>query len=181
MKRKNNKIDVAEFRGRQVVGFMSVQNFRRLDWIIREHDVKTIIELGAFVGLSTCFFAERVEHVWTVDHFQVEAQDYPNYLRPIHESAAQDQYAEFLRNTLAYRNITGIRMSFEEALALPLEADMVYIDAAQPYEKFKAVVDAWVPRARKVIAGDDTQAPGVRRTVQGLGVEVTERTWWKPL
>jgi len=179
--KKSEKVDVAVFRGRQVVGFMAESTFARLDWIISAFNVKTVIELGAFVGLSTCFFAERVEHVWTVDHFRVESQDYPRYLRPIHEAAAADQYAEFLRNTLAYRNITGIKMSFEEALALPLEADLVYIDAAQPYAKFRKVVEAWKPRARKVIAGDDTQASGVRRTVEGLGVEVTERTWWLPL
>lgn len=179
--RKTGKVDVAEFRGRQVVGFMTESTLARLDWIISTYNVETVVELGAFVGLSTCFFAERVEHVWTVDHFNVESQEYPRYLRPIHEPAAADQYAEFLRNTLAYRNITGIRMSFDEALALPLEADLVYIDAAQPYAKFKATVDGWMPRARKVIAGDDTQAAGVRRTVKGLGVEVTERTWWLPL
>jgi predicted O-methyltransferase YrrM len=175
------KIDVAEFRGRQVVGFMSEEIFTRLDWLIRKYEIRTVVELGAFVGLSTCFLAERVERVITVDNFDVAAQDYKPYLRPIHEAAAADQYAEFLRNTLAYPNITGIRMDFLQAAALPIEADMVYIDGVQSYPTFKKIVNAWLPKARKVIAGDDTQAKAVRRTVEAMGVRVVERTWWKPL
>lgn len=176
-----NKIDVAEFAGRQVVGFMTDETLARLDWLITEYEVKTVIELGAFVGLSTCFMAERVDHVWTVDNFDVRSQDYPSYLRDIHEAAADDQYKTFLENTLPYRNITGIRMDFLEAAELPLEADMVYIDGVQSYPAFKRIVEAWMPKARKVIAGDDTQAKAVYRTVREIGVKPTERTWWKVL
>lgn len=176
------KIDVAEFRGRQVVGFMTDAIFNRLDQLIRDHDVKTVIELGAFVGLSTCFLAERVERVITVDNFDVRAQDYKKYLRPVHEPAADDQYRVFLENTLAYSNITGIRMDFLEAASLPIEADMVYIDGVQSYPAFKRIVNAWLPKARKVIAGDDTQAKAVSRTAREIGAApITERTWWKVL
>lgn len=176
------KIDVAEFRGRKVVGFMSEQIFDRLDWLISTYKVKTVVELGAFVGLSTCFLAERVDHVWTVDNFDVRAQDYKPYLRPVHEPAADDQYRTFLENTLAYPNITGIRMGFLEAAGLPLEADMVYIDGVQSYPAFKRIVEAWMPKARTVIAGDDTQADAVRRVAEEIGAEpIIERTWWKPL
>lgn len=176
------KVDSAEFRGREVVGFMTDQTLARLEWLISEHDVKTVIELGAFVGLSTCFMAERVERVITIDNFDVHSQDYPSYLRPIHEPAAEDQYRTFLENTLAYPNITGIRMDFLEAAELPIEADMVYIDGVQSYPAFKQIVDAWLPKARKVIAGDDTQAKAVRRTAAEIGAaRITERTWWKIL
>ena len=162
---------------------MSTAIFDRLDQLIRDHDVKTVVELGAFVGLSACFIAERVDHVWTVDNFDVRAQDYKPYLRPVHEAAAADQYGEFLRNTLAYPNITGIRMGFLEAAALPLEADMVYIDGVQSYPAFKQIVEAWLPKARKIIAGDDTQSKVVRRVAKEVcGVtRFTERTWWKIL
>lgn len=73
-------------------------------------------------------------------------------------------------------------MDFLEAAELPIEADMVYIDGVQSYPAFKAIVDAWLPKARKVIAGDDTQAKAVRRTAAEIGAErITERTWWKIL
>jgi predicted O-methyltransferase YrrM len=173
---------VAEFNGRKVVGFMSQGIFDRLDQLVTDHQVKTVVELGSFVGLSTCFLAERVERVITVDNFNVRAQDYKNYLRPIHEHAADDQYAEFLRNTLSYPNITGLRMDFLEAARLGFEADMVYIDGVQSYPAFKAIVEAWLPLARKVIAGDDTQSKIVRRVAEEIGAEpITERTWWKIL
>lgn len=176
------RIDQAEFKGRIVVGFMADQIFDRLDWLITTYNVRTVIELGAFVGLSTCFMAERVDRIITIDNFDVRAQDYKSYLRPVHEPAADDQYAEFLRNTLAYPNITGIRMDFLEAARLPIEADMVYIDGVQSYPAFKQIVEAWLPKARNVIAGDDTQAAVVRRVAGEIGAEpITERTWWKPL
>lgn len=176
------KIDVAEFNGRQVVGFMTHGIFQRLDQLIRDHDVKTVIELGPFVGLSTCFFAERVDRVITIDNFQIRQQDYKPYLRPIHESAADDQYRTFLENTLAYPNITGIVGDFLHSATLPIEADLVYIDGVQSYEAFKQIVTAWLPKARKVIAGDDTQSKVVRRVAAEIGAEpITERTWWKIL
>ena len=156
--------------------------FARLDQLIRDHQVKTVIELGPFVGLSTCFFAERVDRVITIDNFNIRGQDYKPYLRPVHEPAADDQYAEFLRNTLGYPNITGIVMDFLQAASLPVEADMVYIDGVQSYEPFKRIVNAWLPKARKVIAGDDTQSRVVRRVAEEVGAEpITERTWWKIL
>lgn len=176
------KIDVAEFNGRKVVGFMSQGIFNRLDQLIRDHDIRTVVELGPFVGLSTCFFAERVERVITIDNFQIRQQDYKPYLRPVHESAADNQYRVFLENTLSYPNITGIVGDFLDSASLPIEADMVYIDGVQSYEAFKAIVEAWLPKARKVIAGDDTQSAVVRRVATEIGAEpVTERTWWKIL
>jgi hypothetical protein len=59
---------------------------------------------------------------------------------------------------------------------------MVYIDGVQSYPAFKRIVEAWMPKARKVIAGDDTQAAAVKRTARELGAEYRKgRTWWKPL
>lgn len=169
-----------EFNGREVVGFMSQATLSRLDWLVREYDVKTVIELGAFVGLSTIWLAERVERVITIDNFDVNAHtNYKRYVQPMHEAAASDQYAEFLRNTINYPNIVGIWMDFFEAARLPIEADMVYIDGVQPYPQHRKLVELWLPKARKVIAGDDTKAPSVKQTCQDLGIEVTERTWWK--
>lgn len=175
-------IHVREIRGRDVYGFMSEGVLNRLDNLIATHNVRTVIELGAFVGLSTCFMAERVDRIITIDNFDVRSQDFHPYLRDYHEPIADDQYGEFLRNTLSYPNITGIRMGFLEAAALPIEADMVYIDGVQSYPNFKRIVEAWLPKARKVIAGDDSMEEPVRRVATEIGAApIEERTWWKVL
>lgn len=174
------------FNGREVVGFMSEDAFKRFDWLIETYDIKTIIELGSFVGLSTCYFAERVDRIYTVDNFDVYSQDYPNYVKGEgHVAAAQDQYREFLRNTLPFDNIVGLKMDFMEAVDVLPEVDMVYIDAVQSYKPFRAVLDAYLPKARKVIAGDDAHLSRdvVLRVAKELGGEAPpgERTWWKAL
>ncbi len=76
-------------------------------------------------------------------------------------------------------------MDFLEAVDVLPEVDMVYIDAVQSYPVFKKVVQTYLPKARKVIAGDDanisTQVVG--RVAQEIGGTVVrgERTWWKAL
>lgn len=170
-----------EFDGKEVVGFMDEGNFARFDWLIKTYEITSVIELGAFVGMSTIYFAQRVESVITIDNFDVEAQKgYPRYIRPIHEHAAANQYRVFLENTLAYPNIRGIVGDFLETASLPITADLVYIDGVQPYEEMLEIVKAWIPKARKVIAGDDANHPTVKRVAEEVGADATERTWWMP-
>lgn len=183
---------IQTFRGRKVVGFIQEPQFERLAWIIDEYQVDSVIEVGSFVGLSTCFFAERVGSVVAVDTFNAASAADPTldpFVRSYHRDAYRNQYFTFLQNTIAYPNIRGIRLPSLEAAKLDIEADMVYIDASHTYEAAKADIEAWLPHARKVIAGDDNLDTskkrshyGVQRAMAELGIpDSGERTWWKPL
>jgi cephalosporin hydroxylase len=174
-----------KFRGRKVVGFMSDRIFARLAQLIDEYDVDSVIEIGAFVGLSTCWFAERVDSVITVDMFNAKAlkdRTLDPYVQDHHRSAYHNQYPTFLANTLAYPNIRSIKMWSVDAARLPVEADMVYIDGSHSYEEALADIRAWRPHARRVLCGDDNwDKPhmGVKQALAEEGIRDSgERTWW---
>ncbi|KKK71927.1 hypothetical protein LCGC14_2909010, partial [marine sediment metagenome] len=173
----DNLIHTAFYEGRTVVGYMSEQSQCRLDWLIDEYDVRSIIEVGSFVGLSACFFAERVDQVVCVESFDAANSATFN---PVGVHVIADQYRTFLANTLAYPNIRHIVLPSLEAAALPLGADMVYIDADHTFEGTVADIEAWRPHANKLIAGDDNGDSrfGVSDALKTLGIpDSGERIW----
>ncbi len=177
----DNLIHTADHRGRTVVGYMSEQSQWRLDRLIDEYDVRSVIEVGTFVGLSACFFAERVDHVVCVDTFDATNSATFN---PVGVHIIEDQYRTFLENTVAYPHIRHIVLPSLEAATLPLVADMVYIDADHTSDAVIADVEAWTPHARKLIAGDDNgdERFGVSAALTALRIpDSGERIWWQSL
>lgn len=168
------------FRGREVKGFQSIAAFDELARLIRDYEVKSVIELGAYVGMSTCWFAEKGLDVISIDHFHVESQEWDPYWER-HQPSIPGQYLEFVRNTIAYPNIRGIVMDWDEAYQLDIEADMVYIDGVSPY--YRRHVEEWMPKARKVICGDDAYTPEVLDAINSIGAERghLQRVWYKPI
>ncbi len=177
----NNLIHTDTHRGRTVVGYMSEQSQWRLDQLITEYDVRSVVEVGTFVGLSACFFAERVGQVVCVDTFDATNSATFN---PVGVHIIEDQYRTFLENTVAYPNIRHIVLPSLEAATLPLSADMVYIDADHTTEAVVADIEAWIPHARQVICGDDNgdERFGVSQALTSLRIpDSGERIWWQSL
>lgn len=179
----NPHYHVGVHNGRVVYGYLTDGMRRQFTELIDRFQVRSVIEVGSFVGLTACWFAERVESVVTIDTFDI-ASCFPEMLDQMpreHYEAAQNQYFTFLENTVAYPNIRGIKLPSLEAARLPIEADLVYIDANHNYEPARADYEAWLPHARKVICGDDNtrQWPSIQRLAREVGADTTGRIWWK--
>ncbi len=177
----DNLVHTATHRGRPVVGYMSEQSRFRLDRLIYQYDIRSVIEVGTFVGMSACFFAERVADVVCVDTFDAVGSATFN---PVGVHIIENQYRTFLENTVAYPNIRSIVLPSLEAATLPLVADMVYIDADHTFEGTVADIETWTPHATKLICGDDNGDPrfGVSQAVASLGIpDSGERIWWQSL
>lgn len=174
--------DSAEHRGRTVLGYMNDSVRTTLQTLIDKYEVRSVIEIGSFLGLSACWFAERVESVVCVDVFDRNMS--PAMWRAMTVKATPEtmdsMYDVFLANTAAYPNITSHKMTSLEAAQLDLEADLVYLDGDHTYEGVTADIEAWRPRARKVLCGDDntTQWPSVQQAAREIGANVDERIWW---
>jgi predicted O-methyltransferase YrrM len=168
-------------RGRVVVGWFPDNARTTMQMLIDRYDVKTVIEIGSFVGLSACFFAERVDTVTCVDRFDRNVSRFATDVMGLEPA---DQHTLFKQNTAAYPNITSIKAdSLQAAEQADLVADLVFIDAGHEYEEVKADVEAWRPHATKVICGDDNQPnwPSVQKYAREIGADTTERVWWLPI
>lgn len=166
-----------------IPGWFPKENQATLEALIKEHNVQTVIEIGAFVGLSTVFFAQRVRNVTTVDPF--DAITRVNYLNGQMKRIAQDQFDHFMRNTTGYSNITSLVATSQEAAAGPLKdktADLIYIDGSHEYADVKLDIELWYLRANKILCGDDYSPhwPGVRQAVDELDGDVNrnQRLWY---
>ena len=168
-------------RGQIVLGWLPKNARTTLEMLIDRFNVKTVIEVGSFLGLSALFFAERVDQVVCVDRFD---RPISQFVADLMDTELADQHTLFLQNTEAYPNITTIKAdSLKAAEQQDLVADLVYIDAGHEYEQVKADVTAWTPHALKVVCGDDNQPnwPGVQQYAREIGADVSERVWWSPI
>ena len=176
----------AEHRGRVVVGWMTDPMRATLAMLIDRFQVRSVIEVGSFLGLSACWFAERVETVTCVDVFDrnMLGSVMQDAMRIAPAGSVDNMYDTFLLNTAAYPNIASHKTdSLTAAAELDVVADLVYIDADHTYEGVKADVEAWTPHARRVVCGDDNHDawPSVQRLAREIGADVSERVWWKPV
>jgi cephalosporin hydroxylase len=170
---------------KNIPGWFPPTNQETLEMLIKKHNVKTVLEIGAFVGLSTVWFAERVEHVVTIDPF--DAITRIDYLNADMKRVAEKQWENFLENTKEYRgSIMPYQMTSEQAYNhIPkLTADLIYIDGSHHYEDVKKDIEMWYPRATIVLCGDDyTDAwPGVRQAVdehaKSITINTNQRCWY---
>ncbi len=168
------------FRGRRIIGWLPDTAQATLEMLIEKFKVRSIIEVGSFLGMSACFFAERVDEVVCVDRFDREISQFAADQMGIELASHHEM---FLDNTAAYPNIESIKADSLVAAAMDLKADLVYIDAGHEYQEVKADVEAWTPHAGKVICGDDNQPnwPGVQRYAREIGADTSERIWWLPI
>jgi predicted O-methyltransferase YrrM len=152
------------------------ENQEMLDKLIRDHEIKDVIEIGCYLGASAIFMAQRVEKVTTIDHFSQSVVDF----------ADKDNYYQVLYN-LRFLNISNVEvlaMSSEEANKKypDMTADLVYIDGSHDYENIKKDIELWLPRAKKIICGDDyteNEEFGIIQAVDELGGKNYDRFWYK--
>lgn len=149
-------------------------NGEQIESLIKTHPIRTIIEVGSWLGCSTRFMASLLPEggkVYAVDHWLGSPEHQPGQYA--HHSSLPILYEQFLSNVIHSKLthvIVPIRLpSLEAALdpSLPL-ADLIYIDAGHDPESVYADLKAWYPRVRKggVLCGDDWTWDSVRIAVE---------------
>lgn len=167
----------------EIFGWFPIESERFLEQSIKENDIKTVIEIGSFVGKSTIFFARHCDKVYAVDPF-IEWED-----SGIDGNARQygsDFYSQFISNIVdsgVRDKIEVLRMSSEEANKQDITADLIYIDGSHMYENVKKDIEMWLPRANKIICGDDYDEhwPNVKKAVDDTlksKAKINGRIWY---
>ena len=149
-----------------------------IDWINNITPTKelTMLEIGSYIGESTCIFADHFKEVISIDPF---INDYDPNDEACSFASFDLVYEEFLKNILFKPNIKSIRNTSKNAFSFlkQYQWDIVYIDGSH------ALPDVWfdVENYKKIIkpggfiSGHDYNWGNVRHSIgQLLDDEVDE-------
>jgi len=140
----------------------------KLFHLAKENNGKFFVEIGSYLGASSCFIAAGIKHVarsekklYCIDTWENDAMS----------EGKRETFKEFRKNTKKYQNmITPLRTtSVGAAKTFDKGVDFIFIDGDHSYEGVKADVDAWLPKLNKgalIIFHDIGWAEGVQRVVQ---------------
>ena len=164
---------------RQIPGWFPEINRNHLIWLMRSHDVRVVLEIGAFLGKSTVFFAERCEMVYSVDHWAIDCLTSEDEKRFCTELGLPREFRTIWDDNLKQASKTdsyfapiivcqpgdySLRNRAEETP--PDLPDLVYIDGSHQYQDVVSDIRKYGALATKIICGDDYGvAEGVTRAV----------------
>jgi hypothetical protein len=127
------------------------KNEKQLATLIKNHQIKTIVEIGCWMGESTIFMASHLPP----DGKFYAIDSWIGYPREIYEMTL-NVYERFLSNvTFSGLNnqIIPIRMTSLSASRIfskyCKKVDMVYIDGDHAYEAIYSDIQAWSPYVKK--------------------------------
>jgi predicted O-methyltransferase YrrM len=173
-------------------GTMPAPHAGDLDYLIDRCGVKSVVEIGSFLGTSATFFAKHYVIDWVVciDPGRV-VQDW--WAPQVLEAGLPLDYEPLFRRNVEMEGCSG-KVSLLRGISAAVVdqapvADMVYIDGDHTYEGCHSDIRLYLPKAGKVICGDDfhydpegnAYFPGVHQAVEELlpGFEFSPRIWWK--
>lgn len=129
-----------------------------METLIRIHRVKTVIEVGSWLGLSTSHIAKTLPDdgvVYAVDHWLGSSEIDPKAMN------YPDLYRQFLSNMI-HQNLTHkvipVKLpSVEASVSLKVKPDLIYIDGAHDFVSVFVDLALWYPLIKEggILCGDD--------------------------
>ena len=142
-------------------GWFPQENRDALESLIRECRVKTVVEVGSFLGLSAVWFARRVEQVTCIDSWH-ESANYENENNLVGTlrrwELPRDFFHLFRENVLrsgVWHKVLPVRGHSHYVYGEVGLADLVYMDADHSYEGCRRDIEIYSGKARRIICGDD--------------------------
>lgn len=161
----------------------------KLEELIAQYEIRSVIEVGSWLGHSTAWFAQRVERVTCVDTW-LETEDWISTNNLVWTLDQLHMPREFfwafeanMREVGAWDKLTIVRGRSHEVAAQVPPADLVYIDADHTYQGCAGDIRAYLPKARKVICGDDYVVRDLFGVIQAVDELLPTRAlcppfWW---
>jgi predicted O-methyltransferase YrrM len=135
----------------------------KLYHLAKENNGKIFVEIGSYLGASSCFIANGMNYakLYCIDTWENDGMI----------EGKRETFDEFRKNTQKYQNmiIPLHTTSITAAKTFDKGVDFIFIDGDHSYEGVKADVDAWLPKLNKgalIIFHDIGWAEGVQRVVQ---------------
>jgi hypothetical protein len=144
-----------------IPGWFAEQNREQLSSLIARHNVRTIAEVGSFLGLSAVWFAQRVDQVYCIDQWYEPAtfESENNLVGTLRRwDLPRDFFPLFRDNIMhsgVWHKITPIKGNSRFVAGEVPVVDLVYIDGDHSYEGCKRDIEIYRDKARLVLCGDD--------------------------
>jgi len=154
-------LDLAICQG--ILGWMSDEE---LCWLhARASGMRTVLEVGTWLGRSASALAQTKARVWTVDHFQGS----PSEWGATHtDTLGLEERAR--ANLARFSNVRVLAMSSFIASRKFSALDMVFIDGEHTTEMCLVDLVCWAPKVRKLLCGHDRDWEGVQQALAVYGV-----------
>lgn len=154
------------------------ENHRQIESLVKLFHVKNVIEVGSWLGLSTRHIASLLPEggkVYAIDHWKGSEEHQSSSILP---SLYQQFLSNVIHENLAHK-IVPIRMASLDAaqcfrsLQVPINPDLIYIDASHDTDSVYADLIAWYPFVKDhgVLCGDDWNWNSVRVAVEKFAHE----------
>lgn len=156
---------------RDIPGWFSEVNRNHLIKLIHDYRVKSVLEIGSFLGKSTVFFASRVATVYCIDPFRVTRKMAQEEIHELEvHGVPSEWFAIFQDNIRQSGNIRKVSALLCESggplpASWPQIFDLVYIDGDHSYESVRRDIEVYSPHARIVCGDDYGVADGVTQAV----------------
>ena len=146
-----------------IPGWFAEESRVELERLILQHSIRSVVEVGSFMGLSAVWFARRVEQVYCVDTWYEGAtfeseNNLVGTFRRWGYPCPFDFFPLFRRNVErsgVWHKICPIRGASEFVHGEVPVADLVYLDAGHRYEQVKRDIQIYQDKARVILCGDD--------------------------
>jgi Methyltransferase domain len=164
-------------------------NAQQLDKFLQGKNIKTVIEVGSWLGASTRYIAASMADdgvLYAIDTWLGSPQEAVH----LQDSRLPYLYQLFLSNIkhagLCHK-VVPIRMTSQEASnALNVKADLIYLDGAHDTQSVCNDILSWYPHLNPygIICGDDWKWHSVRVAVSHCAgilnktIRVDDNLWW---
>jgi len=154
------------------------RNGPQIAHLIKTHQVKTVAEVGSWMGRSSILIASMLPSdgfICCIDHFLGSVEHQPGQV--CHDQRLPYLYHQFLSNVMQSglkNKIIPLRMaSVEAAKAINFQPDLIYIDASHETKDVYEDLCTWFPIAgdKGLLCGDDWDMPSVRAAVEQFAKE----------
>ena len=145
----------------KIPGWFAQENRDELERLIAKHNIRTVVEVGSFLGLSAVWFAQRVEHVYCVDQWFEPAtfESENNLVGTLRRwDLPRDFFPLFRDNVMrsgVWHKITPIKGHSHYVHGEVPICDLVYLDGDHSFEGCKRDIEIYRDKARVILCGDD--------------------------